>query len=211
MAIAMIDAADAKTRDEKVVMTLPSRPCGSIRWQPRSVVHSVIDAGRPDDMARRDSSGRNAPRGHLLRPGPWATASGKTCHSFLYIENRVDRNARTRDLSGTAKQDKRSLRRRGTMTATGVARSALTGWVLAIIRAMRTEGIDTDAVLADIGMDPALLEGGYSRYSQSDVSKLWLKAVELTGDPDFGFKVAGEVRPATFHVLGYSMSCSSTL
>ena len=97
------------------------------------------------------------------------------------------------------------------MTVTGIARSASTGWVLAIIRAMRTEGVDTDAVLAEIGMDPALLEGGFSRYSQADVWKLWRKAVELTGDPDFGFKVAAEVRPATFHVVGYSMSCSSTL
>ncbi len=91
------------------------------------------------------------------------------------------------------------------------SRSALTGWVLAIIRAMRTEEIDTGSVLAEIGMDPALLEGGYSRYSQADVSKLWRRAVDLTGDPDFGFKVAAEVRPATFHVVGYSMSCSSTL
>ncbi|SCW34089.1 AraC-type DNA-binding protein [Sphingobium faniae] len=90
-------------------------------------------------------------------------------------------------------------------------RSALTGWVLAIIRAMRTEGVDTSTVLQEIGMDPALLEGGYSRYSQADVSKLWRKAIDLTGDPDFGFKVAAEVRPATFHVVGYSMSCSATL
>lgn len=90
-------------------------------------------------------------------------------------------------------------------------RSALTGWVLAIIRAMRTVGVNADDVLQEIGMDPALLEGGYSRYSQADVSKLWRKAIDLTGDPNFGFKVAAEVRPATFHVVGYSMSCSATL
>lgn len=90
-------------------------------------------------------------------------------------------------------------------------RSALTGWVLAIIRAMRKEGVDADSILREIGMDPSLLEGGYSRYSQADVSLLWRKAIDLTGDPDFGFKVAAEVRPATFHVVGYSMSCSATL
>src|SRR3546814_19356276 len=56
-----------------------------------------------------------------------------------------------------------------------------------------------------------LLEGGYSRYSQAQVSQLWKRAIELTGDPNFGFKVAAEVRAATFHVLGYSMSCSATL
>lgn len=90
-------------------------------------------------------------------------------------------------------------------------RSALTGWVLAIIRAMRTEGVDADAVLAEIGMDPSLLEGGYCRYSQDQVSRLWRRAIDLTGTPYFGLKVAEEVRPATFHVVGYSMSCSGTL
>ena len=89
-------------------------------------------------------------------------------------------------------------------------RSALTGWVLAIIRAMQVQGIDTDRVLADIGMDPALLEGGYSRYSQAQVSALWKVAMELTGDAAFGLQVAQQVRPATFHVVGYSMSCSAT-
>lgn len=89
--------------------------------------------------------------------------------------------------------------------------SALTGWVLAIIRAMQADNIDTDQVLANIGMDPALLEGGYSRYSQSEVSQLWLKAVELTGDPHFGLQVVAQVRPSTFHVIGYSMSCSASL
>ncbi len=97
------------------------------------------------------------------------------------------------------------------MTLLEEPRSALTGWVLAIIRAMRADGIDADTVLDEIGMDPTLLEGGYSRYSQAEVSQLWKRAIALTGDPHFGFKVAGEVRPATFHVVGYSMSCSSTL
>lgn len=90
-------------------------------------------------------------------------------------------------------------------------RSALTGWVLAIIRAMQVDGIDTDRILTDIGMDATLLEGGYSRYSQSEVSQLWAKAVELTGDTNFGLRVAAQVRPTTFHVVGYTMSCSATL
>jgi len=90
-------------------------------------------------------------------------------------------------------------------------RSALTGWVLAIIRAIRSDGVDADAVLKEIGIDPALLAGGYSRYSQEQVNQLWRKAIDRTGDPLFGFKVAAEVRPATFHVVGYAMSCSATL
>src|SRR3546814_4936245 len=52
------------------------------------------------------------------------------------------------------------------------SKSGLTGWVLAIVRAMQASGIDPDKVLNDIGMDPSRLEGGYGRYSQEQISLL---------------------------------------
>lgn len=91
------------------------------------------------------------------------------------------------------------------------SKSALTGWVLAILRAMRAEGIDADSAMLQLGMDPAQLRGGYSRYSQEKVSGLWTYAMQHTGDAAFGLKVAAEVRPATFHVVGHAMSCSCNL
>ncbi len=97
------------------------------------------------------------------------------------------------------------------MSGIDAGKSGLTGWVLAIVRAMRASDIDVEQVLTEIGMDPALLEGGYSRYSQEQISRLWRKAIELSGDTDFGLKVVSEIRPATFHVVGYAMSCSGTL
>lgn len=97
------------------------------------------------------------------------------------------------------------------MVTVDAGKSGLTGWVLAIVRAMKACGIDVEQALADIGMDPVLLEGGYSRYSQEQISLLWRKAIELSGDQDFGLKVVAEIRPATFHVVGYAMSCSATL
>ncbi|MEL0250626.1 MAG: AraC family transcriptional regulator [Novosphingobium sp.] len=97
------------------------------------------------------------------------------------------------------------------MTPTVDQRSALAGWVLAIIKAMQANEVDAEAVMAEIGMDPALLEGGYSRYSQVQLSKLWKRAVELSGNPAFGLAVAQQVRPATFHAVGHAMSCSATL
>lgn len=90
-------------------------------------------------------------------------------------------------------------------------RSALTGWVLAIVRAMQVHDIDADKVLAEIGMDPSRLEGGYSRYSQEQLSELWKRAAALTGDPCFSLRVAEQVRPTSFHVVGYLMMCSSNL
>jgi AraC-like DNA-binding protein len=95
-------------------------------------------------------------------------------------------------------------------TAQAEARSALTGWVLAIIRATQAAGVDVAPILAEIGLDTERLQGGHSRYSQQQVSELWRRAVAATGDPVFSLKVAAEVRPATFHVVGYAMSCSAT-
>lgn len=97
------------------------------------------------------------------------------------------------------------------MVTVDAGKSGLTGWVLAIVRAMKACDIEVAAVLAEIGMDPVLLEGGYSRYSQEQISQLWRKAIELSGDQDFGLRVVAEIRPATFHVVGYAMSCSATL
>lgn len=97
------------------------------------------------------------------------------------------------------------------MMTVDAGKFGLTGWVLAIVRAMRACKIDVDEVFDEIGMDMALLQGGYSRYSQEQISQLWRKAIELSGDLDFGLRVAAEIRPATFHVVGYAMSCSATL
>lgn len=90
------------------------------------------------------------------------------------------------------------------------SKSGLAGWVLAIVRALHANGIDPNAVLSDIGMDPARLEGGYGRYSQEQISILWRRAIALS-DSNFALRVAAEVRPSTFHVVGYAMSCSTTL
>lgn len=97
------------------------------------------------------------------------------------------------------------------MSTIDTTKSGLTGWVLAIVRALDAHGVDGDGVLTELGMDPALLKGGYGRYSQEQITSLWRRAIELTGDSDFGLSVAAQVRPATFHVVGYAMSCSATL
>lgn len=88
--------------------------------------------------------------------------------------------------------------------------SATTGWVLAIVRALVSTDGDQAAVLAELGMDPARLTGGHSRHSQQQVSALWQHAVATSGD-DFSLRVAAEVKPSTFHVVGYAMNCSATL
>jgi len=90
-------------------------------------------------------------------------------------------------------------------------KSGLSGWVLAIARALDAEGIPHEQVFRQLGMDAGRLEKGGNRYSHEQLVNLWRTAIHKTGDPNFGLKVAMQIRPATFHVVGYAMSCSATI
>lgn len=89
--------------------------------------------------------------------------------------------------------------------------TALSAWVLAITRALEEAGVDPRPLLDGAGMDSTRLGDLSFRYSQEHVTSLWIAAVAATADETFGLKVARQVRPSTFHVVGYAMSCSATL
>ena len=89
--------------------------------------------------------------------------------------------------------------------------TGLSAWIYAISRALDESGVPSDPLLRSIGMDPSRLTDLHHRYSQEQVTSLWIAAVEATQDDLFGLKVARHVRPSTFHVVGYAMACSSTL
>lgn len=90
-------------------------------------------------------------------------------------------------------------------------KTGLSGWVLAIARTLDASGVPHEPVFDRLGMDARRLKDGTSRYSQEMVSQLWRAAVDETGDIYFGLKVASQLRPSSFHVVGYSMSCSEVL
>jgi len=50
-----------------------------------------------------------------------------------------------------------------------------------------------------------------SRILVSKMHSLWTQAAELTGDPEFGFKVGWRVSPGDFFVLGHAWLASDTL
>lgn len=89
--------------------------------------------------------------------------------------------------------------------------TGLSAWIYAISRALDESGVPSEALLRDIGMDPSRLGDVHHRYSQEQVTSLWIAAVAATRDELFGLKVARHVRPSTFHVVGYAMACSATL
>src|SRR3546814_17085778 len=87
-----------------------------------------------------------------------------------------------------------------TMTGPREPRSTLTGWVLAIIQAMRTQGAEAEAVLTEIGLVQARQAGGSRHYSQATVSKPWNHSNESPSDPPLGIKVRADKDPATLPV-----------
>lgn len=89
--------------------------------------------------------------------------------------------------------------------------TSLSAWILAIFQALEAKGVDAGQLLQSIGMDATKIGDLQHRYSQEQVTNLWLAAVNVTGDENFGLAVARYVRPSTFHVVGYAMSCSATL
>ncbi|WP_150304818.1 AraC family transcriptional regulator [Pseudomonas saliphila] len=90
-------------------------------------------------------------------------------------------------------------------------KSGHSGWVLAIARTLDAYGLSHTEIFRKVGMDPSILKDANSRYWQEMISRLWRTAVKETGDPNFGLKVATQIRPSSFHVVGHAMSCSATL
>lgn len=90
-------------------------------------------------------------------------------------------------------------------------RTALSGYVLAMVHAMAEAGVDYRALMSQLRMDHQRLEDFGYRYSQEKVTQLWRLAVDSSGDPNFGLKVARHIRPSSYHVVGQAMLCSDTL
>jgi len=72
-------------------------------------------------------------------------------------------------------------------------------------------GIDYKPLFEEIGMDPGRLEIAGSRYLWRRMQKLWIAAEKATGDSCFGLVVGANIRPTTFHALGFSWLASRTL
>lgn len=90
-------------------------------------------------------------------------------------------------------------------------KTTLGTWIKAICRAAEAAGCDSAALLEAAGVSLKTLESPTARCPLSHSLRLWRIAVQATGDPAFGIKVASHVRPTTFHALSYGISASSTL
>ncbi len=89
--------------------------------------------------------------------------------------------------------------------------SSIAGFVQAIVRTIDESGINSEALLRKLGMDPEHLTTINSRFDQDLITQLWHRAAELSGDPYLGLKAAEHLRPQNLHAVGHAMLCSATL
>jgi AraC-like DNA-binding protein len=66
-------------------------------------------------------------------------------------------------------------------------------------------------VYKQAGIDPSRLDISGARYPWTAMQQLWIAAAEATGDPCLGLTVGRNIRPTTFHALGFSWLASRTL
>jgi AraC-like DNA-binding protein len=71
--------------------------------------------------------------------------------------------------------------------------------------------VDPVAVFSDAGLDYSQLSLSDARYPWRKMQRLWTRAVEVTEDPCFGLYAGRNIRPTSFHALGFSWLASQTL
>lgn len=90
-------------------------------------------------------------------------------------------------------------------------RTTSSNWALAIVQALEMDGVDCRAIFRELGLDYAALADPDARFAQDGMTRLWQRAVALSGNPAIGLNMAKAIRPASFHVVGYALMSSRTL
>jgi AraC-like DNA-binding protein len=97
------------------------------------------------------------------------------------------------------------------MPAPGAHRTVATSYVLAIVDAAVSCGVDRAELLSGLPLTEADLAGAAGRVDLGSVRALWRRAIARSHDPHFGLHVGAHVRPGTFHVLGHAALNCRTL
>lgn len=90
-------------------------------------------------------------------------------------------------------------------------RTTSSRWVQSIVQALTLAGLDCPRLFHELHLDYDALDDPEARFPQDGITRLWHRAVELTGDPAIGLRMAQVIRPAAMHVVGYALMSSGTL
>ncbi len=82
---------------------------------------------------------------------------------------------------------------------------------MGIVKSLELDGLDCRLLFKELGLDYADLDNPDARFPQDSMTRLWQRAVELSGNPAIGLNMAKVVRPASFNVAGYALMSSQTL
>ncbi len=91
------------------------------------------------------------------------------------------------------------------------ALTTISGYALAIAKALDYRGVDSKEVMRQAGIDRVLRNDPLDRLPYTTITKLYELSVDATGDPYFGLTVARFMHAANIHALGYSLLSSGTL
>lgn len=90
-------------------------------------------------------------------------------------------------------------------------RTTISSWAAVVVKTIESYGYNPDDMLKNAGIHKKVLENPDERISADKMARLWRVAVETTKDPCFGLKAASNVRPTTFHALGFALMVSSSM
>ena len=82
---------------------------------------------------------------------------------------------------------------------------------MGIVKALEMDGLDCRVLFKQLGLDYSALDDPDARFPQDSMTRLWQRAVEVSGNPAIGLNMGKVVRPASFHVAGYALMSSNTL
>ncbi|MDM0113691.1 AraC family transcriptional regulator [Variovorax sp. J22R133] len=85
------------------------------------------------------------------------------------------------------------------------------GYVLAISKALRASGVDSNRVLKAVGVPLTMTNDPMSRLPVSTLTRLFRACVDVTGDPYFGLTVGRFIHISNLHALGYALAASANL
>ncbi len=92
------------------------------------------------------------------------------------------------------------------MSHTTITTASQTLW-----RVLESYGVDPAGLFAQAGLDPAQWQEPGARFEDAKLDRAWQLAVEATGDPCIGLRVARFFSPASLQALGFVWLTSDTL
>lgn len=90
-------------------------------------------------------------------------------------------------------------------------RTVANTYVRTLLATAQAAGVAPAEVLLGLPVDEAQLAAANGRISVALIHRIWKRAVTLTGDPLLGLKMAQQMKPGSFRVMGLAMASSATL